>query len=253
MKRKPAKTPKKTPKPAVKAKAKATPAAKTAARKKSAANAKKLAAKKPEANAKVKTITRSSNLKGTTPIDPKQKALARILETHPGARDTEGSSMLPSLELDGHLDVNSSLFVVGDVKVTGAIRIGEMCSLFVGGNVSCANFFAEGDFQCNELHVVDTLYGNYEAGMTMAHKATGKLWLAGSHDFEFEEDDFEDKHDLSEYKPGEEPKALPAGHKLSRTAVKLLIARPQADWEGKGSVVSGEEWWKLLVAGGASS
>lgn len=257
-------------KPALKAKAKAKakpsakkPATKKPAAKKPGAKAKpvnKPAAKakppaKPAAKTKASTgaIQRSSKLKGTTAVDPSVESLAAIIGSHPGAGNTDGSVMLPSIELDGHLDVDSRLFVIGDVKVTGAIRIGEMCSLFVGGNVTCANFFAEGDFQCTELSVTDTLFGNYEAGITMAQKASGKLWLEGSHDFEFEEDEFEDKHSLYEYKPSEEPKTLPAGHKLSPTAIELLITKPQAYWEGKGPGVSGEEWWKLLVAGGAST
>jgi hypothetical protein len=198
-------------------------------------------------------ITRSSKLAGATGVDPGHEALAPIIASHPGAAGTDGCLMLASIELDGHLDVDNRLFVIGDVKVTGAIRINEMTSLFVGGNVVCANFFAEGDFQCTELKVADTLFGNYEAGITMAQKASGKLWLAGSHDFEFEEDDFEDKHELYNYQPSEEKKTLPAGHKLSPAAVEMLIDKPQAYWENKGPGVNPQDWWNLLVSGGAST
>jgi len=234
-----------------KSKSKVKPKSKSKVKPKTLAKAK---AKPKRATAGTLPTIRSSKVKPKAKVDAAHPLVAAIVERHPGAEETDEATLFPAGRHEGHLVVDGSHFVIGDLEVTGAIRIGGAAKLFVTGNVRCANFFAEGDFYCDELHVANTLYGDYEAGSTWANKASGKLWLRGNHDFELEDTDFAEQHDLPALRPSHhrEKQPLPAEHQLSPAAVILAVDRPQAYWEGKDPGVRSDEWWALLVKDGAS-
>jgi hypothetical protein len=212
----------------------------------------------PKARAK-KPVKRSSKLRGAGPIEEAHPTVAQVRALHPAPRvvaPDEQCTLLPAIDLDGHLIVDGRHFVTGDVRVSGAIRILEFCCLFVAGDVHAQSFLAEGDFCCRSLTIEDTLYGSYEAGITAAKQATGKIWIAGNHDFELGKTRFEEKYKLGDYKPGSgnpKPKSLPKKHSLSAAAVELMVDRPRRYWEGTAKHgPSDDDWWKLLMGGGVS-
>lgn len=149
--------------------------------------------------------------------------------------------------IEGHLDVDERLVVDGSLDVDGTISVPEGGALFVAGAVRCLNYYAEGDFVATSLHVDHALYGSYEAGITYADKASGKIWLHGNHAFEFEDTDFEHEIDISDHPPRQDH--AEAAKLLTDTAVQLAFVRPLAYYNGDDdAAVEDSDWIEALRA-----
>jgi hypothetical protein len=149
--------------------------------------------------------------------------------------------------IEGHLDVDDRLAIDGSLVVDGTISVPEGGALFVSGAVRCQNFYAEGDFVARSLNVEHALVGFYEAGITYADKAAGKVFLCGNHSFELVDTDFEHEIDMTDHPPkdsySEEAKVLTA------TAIQLAYVRPRKAWEGDDDAgVDDSDWIEALRA-----
>lgn len=149
--------------------------------------------------------------------------------------------------IEGHLDVDERLVIDGALIVDGTISVPEGGALFVAGAVRCQNYYAEGDFVAKSLHAEHAIYGSYEAGITYADKAAGKVWIFGNHSFEFEDTDFEHEVDVTDSPPRSDYSA--EAKILTDTAIQLAFVRPLAYYNGDDKAsVDDSDWIEALRA-----